>query len=413
MSDFEPSRSANPRSLAALVILFSVVVSFSAGVFVGRGQGKPAAADGTGAVLNQSAAPAALEKDVDFAQFWEVWSILKDRFYKPLGDKDLYYGAVKGLVNGANDPYTLFMDPKEAKQFSDNLDGVLEGIGAEVGMKNNQLQIIAPLPNTPASRAGLLPGDAILAIDKVSTHGLSVDEAVTKIRGKEGTTVTLTVQHAKLPPKDVVITRAKITVDSVTSKLENGIVTINISIFGPDTSQLFSKAVNDALGQGAKGVVLDLRGDPGGLLTAAIDVASAWVGYQPVVLEKGPGVDQSYKGVAAPRLAGVPTVVLIDGGSASASEIVSGALQDYGLATLVGTQSFGKGSVQDLIDLSDGAAVKVTIASWHTPKDRSIHGVGITPDVAVPFTDQDIHDKRDVQKEKALSILRAELAGKR
>lgn len=417
MPDVVPVRSSTKRPSTSLIILFSVVFSFSVGIFVGRAQGgsKPASilVDGH-AVRQEPAASAGVSGDVDFNQFWQVWSILKDRFYKqPLADKDLYYGAVKGLVAGANDPYTLFMDPKEAKQFADDLDGAFEGIGAQIGEKDGQLVVIAPLPHTPAERAGIKSGDQILAIDKVVTLGMAVDQAVDKIRGKEGTTVTLTTRRGKGTPTDIAILREKITVDSVTWKIEDGIATIDVSIFGPETPTLFTKAVNEALDKGVKGVILDLRGNPGGLLTAGIDVASAWVGYQPVVREKGPGVDESYRGVTAPRLNGLPTVVLVDGGSASASEIVAGALQDYGLATLVGTKTFGKGSVQDLIDLSDGAAVKVTIAAWHTPKDRSIQGTGITPDTVVDFTDKDLHDKRDVQKTKAVEILRARIAGSR
>ncbi len=404
-----------PRALLALIVLFAVGLSFASGMVVGRGEAPPASARPSDVANQGASAPASLHlgKDVDFNQFWEVWGILKQRFYKPLDDKNLYDSAVKGLVAGAGDPYTLFMTPDEAKQFTDDLDGAFDGIGAEIGVKNGQLQIIAPLPDTPAMRAGLAAGDAILAIDKASTQGMSVDEAVSKIRGQAGTQVTLTVRHGKEAPKDVAITRATITVDSVTSNVDHGIATITISIFGPDTPSLFSKAVTDALAQGAKGVILDVRGNPGGLLTDAIDVASAWVGDRTVVREKGPNDDQTYDGHGPARLAGLPTVVLVDGGSASASEIVAGALQDDGFATLVGTQTFGKGSVQDLIDLSDGSAVKVTIAAWHTPKDRSINGTGITPDVVVALTDKDIHDKRDVQKEKAVAIIQAALAGKR
>ncbi len=413
MTDIPLPRMRSSRPLLAIIVLFVLVFTFSLGIFVGRQQGNRPALAGANRVVNQQASASAMESDVNFAQFWEVWNILKDRFYQqPVSEKSLYYGAVKGLVAGTEDPYTLFMDPKEAKKFSEDLEGSFGGIGAEIGIKDNQLQVISPLPNTPASRAGLEKGDAILAIDKVSAHGLVVEEAVRKIRGDAGTQVVLTIRRGKAPPNDVSMKREKIVVESVKWKMENGVALVNISIFGPDTTQLFNKAVNELLAQGAKGIVLDLRGNPGGLLTSAIDVASVWVGYQPIVLEKGPHISESFKGVAAPRLADVPTIVLVDEGSASASEIVAGALQDYHLATLVGTKTFGKGSVQDLISLSDGAAIKVTIAAWHTPKDRSIHGTGITPDTVVSFTAKDIHDKRDAQKEKALEIIRAKLAGK-
>ena len=415
MSELEPVPPKLTRSLAALILIFSVVLSFTVGVFTGEHQGTNRVDGGNSAaqLMDGDATAPQLSSDVNFAQFWQVWNILKNRYYQqPLSDQDLYYGAVKGLVASVNDPYTIFMDPTEAKAFGDNLDGTFDGIGAEIGMKDNQLEIIAPLPNTPAAQAGLMAGDVITAIDKVSTQTMGVDEVVSKIRGAQGTQVTLTIRRGKLASKDYTITRQTITVKSVTMTMDGGIATITISIFGPDTSQLFSQAVTDALNQNAKGVILDLRGDPGGVHTAAIDVASAWVGTQPVVMEKGPGIAQTYDGTFTERLADIPTVVLVDGGSASASEIVSGALQDYGLATLVGTQTFGKGSVQDLINLSDGSEVKVTIAEWNTPKGRSINKVGITPDVVLPITDQDLHDKRDVQKEKAIQIINAKLAAK-
>jgi carboxyl-terminal processing protease len=187
----------------------------------------------------------------------------------------------------------------------------------------------------------------------------------------------------------------------------DGIAVISIYEFNDDTSSLFNQAVNDVLAKDTKGVVLDLRSNPGGLLASAVDVASAWVGYQPVVSEKGQEKGGTFSGVSAPRLSGIPTVVLVDGGSASASEIVAGALQDYGLATLVGTQTFGKGSVQDYQTLPDGSAIKITIASWFTPKGRTINETGITPDTIVEFTKLDSDAKRDPQKDKALEILHA------
>ncbi|NBS41663.1 S41 family peptidase, partial [bacterium] len=297
---------------------------------------------------------------MDFAEFWNVWNLVKENFYKqPVSDKDLFYGAMKGLVAATGDRYTVYFDPEEAESFSSALAGKFSGIGAELGMKDNQLVIVAPLPDSPAEKAGLLAGDKILAIDGTETMGMAVDTAVSKIRGDEGTAITLTISHDGVQDaEDVTITRSIITIDSVKWSIdENGIATINIFEFNQDTSGLFNQAVNDVLSKNAKGIVLDLRSDPGGFLTAAIDVASAWIGYQPVVLEKQQENTQAYPGISAPRLANVKTVVLVDGGSASASEIVAGALQDYGLATLVGTQTFGKGSVQDYRDLPDGSAV--------------------------------------------------------
>lgn len=399
------SRSSAPRSLTALLLLFAVVFAFGMGVAVGQAQKGSSSPEG---VLVSDAG----RQDVDFDQFWQVWQLLKDRFYQPLDDQELYKGALRGLVAGANDPYTVYFDKVESKEFADDLEGAFDGIGAEIGIKDDQLQIIAPLPGTPAEKAGLRPGDHILGIDGKPTDDLTVAAAVRLIRGERGTKVTLVLRRGKEAPFEAEITRQKITVDSVKWEIKDGIATIDVSLFGPDTANLFSKAVNDVLAKNARGILLDLRSNPGGLLNASVQIASSWVGNQVVVREKGPGVDDAFAGGGAARLADIPTVILVDGGSASASEILAGALQDYGLATLVGTKTFGKGSVQDLVSLPDGSSVKVTIAAWHTPKDRSIEKTGIEPDVVVEFTEEDLHARRDPQKEKALEILRAKLSSR-
>lgn len=399
---FRSPRSSAPRSLSVLILLFAVVFAFGIGVSVGQIQkGSPAAAD-------QVAVEASLT-DVNFEEFWQVWKLLKDRFYQPLEDKSLYESAIRGLVAGAQDPYTVYFNKEESKEFANDLEGSFDGIGAEIGIKDEHLQVIAPLPGTPAEKADIRTGDYILAIDDTPTDGMDVGEAVRHIRGERGTKVVLLLQRGKEKPAEKELVRQKITVDSVKWSVQEGIATIDISVFGPDTAHQFSKAVDDVLAAHAKGMILDLRGNPGGLLNSAISIASAWVGNQVVVREKGPGVDDAFAGTSVARLADIPTVVLVDGGSASASEILAGALQDYGLAKLVGMKTFGKGSVQDLVPFPDGSSVKVTIAAWHTPKDRSIQKTGIDPDVVVEFTEADLHARRDSQKEKALEILRAQL----
>ncbi len=392
-------RSSAPRSLTALVLLFAVVFSFGIGVAVGQAQKGSAS----------SRVPVEGTAEVDFTEFMEVWRVLKDRFYQPLSDEELYTGALRGLVAGANDPYTVYFDQAESKEFAEDLEGSFDGIGAEIGIKDDQLQIIAPLAGTPAERAGVRSGDHILAIDGTPADDLTVAQAVRLIRGERGTQVTLTLRRGTDVPFETKITRQKITVDSVKWEIKDGIATIDVSLFGPDTATLFSKAVSDAVAKDARGVLLDLRGNPGGLLNVAVQIASSWVGSQVVVREQGPGIDDAFTGSGPARLADIPTVVLVDGGSASASEIVAGALQDYGLATVVGKTTFGKGSVQDLVSLPDGSSVKVTIAAWHTPKGRSIEKTGIAPDVDVEFTEEDLHERRDSQKEKALEILRSKL----
>ncbi|OGL66352.1 hypothetical protein A2856_01490 [Candidatus Uhrbacteria bacterium RIFCSPHIGHO2_01_FULL_63_20] len=398
------------RPVAILILLLGISLSFSTGLFVGKQQGARAAVpEGEGRVLNQGDVPSTLSEDVDFRQFWDVWNLVKELYVRqPVSEKELFYGAMHGLVAGTGDDYTSYFDPEEAQAFTENLEGSFTGIGAEIGIKEGILQVVAPLPDTPAERAGLRTGDHILLIDGTDTSGMPVEEAVNRIRGPKGSVVTLAIgREGAGEAVEFKITREKIVVQSVKLTMEDAIATIAIHTFNDETVPLFNDAVNEALSKDAEGIILDLRGDPGGLLNAAISVASAWTGYDTVVIEKGQNTDQPFHGVSAPRLAGMDTVVLVNGGSASASEIVAGALQDYGFATLVGTQTFGKGSVQDYRELPDGSAVKVTVALWYTPKGRSIDKTGITPDEVVEFTEEDLDAKRDPQKEKALQILSA------
>lgn len=398
-----------PGSLVALATIIFILVSFFSGIFIGRTQGaRDIVPEGEGKVLSQGDIPTFLSDDVDFRQFWDVWNLVKDIYYRqPVSDKDLYYGAVRGMVAAPGDPYTVFFDPGEAQTFQENLEGAFEGIGAEIGIRDNQLQIVAPLPDTPASRAGLMPGDRIFFIDDVSTDDMTVEEAVTRIRGEKGSTVVLGIGRDGMNELlDVPITRDKIVIDSVRSEItEENIAVISIFTFNGDTNRLFTEAVNEALASNVEGIILDLRSNPGGLLSSAISIASTWAGYQPVVIEQMQGQQEVFNGVLAPRLADTPTIVLVNGGSASGSEIVAGALQDYAYATIIGTQTFGKGSVQDYRELPDGSAVKITIAEWLTPLGRSINDEGIAPDIEVEVTLEDINEERDPQKEKAVEIL--------
>ena len=396
------------RSLIVLCIVLIVIVTFSLGFFIGRARGVASVVpQGEGEVTDEGDIPSYLAQDVDFQQFWDIWNFVKEGFYRqPVSDVDLYYGSLKGLVSGLDDPYSVYFDPEEAQEFTASLEGSFEGIGAEIVIKDDRLQIVAPLDGLPADQAGLLPGDWIVLIDGVETTGMSVEEAVTLIRGEKGTQVVLTIAREGVDGlEEYSITRDKIVIDSVKWSIEENIMIMSISTFNHDTSALFSEAIQEALAANVEGIILDLRSNPGGLLTTAIDIASAWVGYDAVVIERAQSAVQTFKGVSAPRLQGIPTIVLVNGGSASASEIVSGALQVYGYATIVGTQTFGKGSVQDYRELEDGSAVKITTAVWYTPDGRSINEEGIAPDAVVDYTVEQYQAGIDPQMEAALGIL--------
>ncbi len=423
MMEQEKLETVSPRHWIILVLVVGLF-SFLGGTRyhgalnaqMAEGETKAVAVRGIG-----TSAPGDVSDEVDFDQFWDLWNLLKDKFYEqPLSDIDLLYGAMQGMAAATDDPYTVFFEPAVAEEFERSLNGSFEGIGAEIGVKDGQLQIVAPLNGTPASRAGLQPGDAILQIDGTDTVGMSVEEAVYMIRGEGGTTVTLGIgrlrsqtneagETVKVPETfDVPIVRETIVVPSVVVEFpEETIAQITISSFNSDTAQEFSKAVEEALEHNATGVILDMRSNPGGYLDRAIAVAGEWVGRDVVVVERRQGeIVDTFHGTGNGRLRDVPTVVLVNGGSASASEIVAGALQDYGIATVIGTQTFGKGSVQDYAELEYGTAVKITVAEWLTPNERSINDVGITPDIIVEFTEQDLHDEHDPQFQKALELLK-------
>lgn len=393
-----------------LGLVLAVVAAFIVGMLFGRQQGVLSVVPvGEGKVVNQGDVSTTLSKDVDFSTFWDVWDFAKENYYQqPVSEQDLFYGSMKGLMAGLGDPYSVFFDPEETKEFNADLNGSFEGIGAQIDVdETGQLVVVAPLPGSPAEMVGIQTGDKILAIDGLSTVGMSTEEAISKIRGLKGTIVILTITRNGLETAfEISITRDTIIIESVKLEMrDDGIGIVSIYFFNEDTNSLFTSAVNDLLAKGAKNIILDLRGNPGGLLDTAISVTSAWTGEQTVVVQSVRGEKQAFVGSADARLAGIPTVVLVDGGSASASEIVAGALQDYGLAKLVGTQTFGKGSVQDYRELEDGSAVKMTVAEWLTPKERSINHVGIIPDFIVEYTAEDAKADLDPQIDKAIELL--------
>jgi carboxyl-terminal processing protease len=352
------------------------------------------------------------DANIDFSLFWKVWDILKDKYVdrSNLDAKELFYGAIDGMLAATGDPYTTFFDPKEQKEFTEDISGKFEGIGAEMGLRDEILMIIAPLDGTPAERAGLRPNDKVLKIDGEPSTGYTLEEAVSKIRGPKGTEVKLTIYRSgEEESREIFVFRDVINVKSVKLTLrDDGIAILRVSRFGDDTEREFRDAVSEIVRVGSKGLVLDLRSNPGGLLDAAVDMASAMLPFGKVVVieENGKGERREEKARGGDRLSGVSTVILIDEGSASASEILAGALRENrDNVTLIGKKSYGKGSVQELISVGKTMAVKITVARWLTPQGHQINEQGISPDEEVGITIDDITNDRDPQMDKAIERL--------
>jgi len=363
-------------------------------------------------VTNTADLPSYLKKDVDFNLYWNTWNLLRERsYFKDTPETKLFYGSLQGMVAALGDPYSVFLTPTDATQFQDDLKGSFEGIGAEIAVKNNQLIIVSPLDESPALKAGLKPKDWIVKINSTSTEGMSSNEAVTLIRGKAGTKVILTIYREGVSgTKEIEITRAPINVKSLSWEYVDSGRTMHIKVrqFNDDTMPLFDKAIKELMTKAnVHSIILDLRGNPGGYLDSAVQMAGEWNGDGIVVTEKDKNGNASnnvaYK---TPRLVSYKTVVLVDGGSASASEIVAGALKDWGRAKLVGAKTFGKGSVQELDSLPDGSQVKLTIAKWFTPSGVNIDEQGIEPDVKVELSDEDYNKDKDPQLDKAIELAR-------
>jgi carboxyl-terminal processing protease len=345
---------------------------------------------------------------LDVASLQTVYDVLNRKFDGTLDQEKLLEGAKAGLVAASGDPFTSYLPKAAAKALEDDLSGTLSGIGAEIAIKNQHLTVVAPLADSPADKAGLRAGDIIGAIDGKDPSGLSLDEAVAKIRGTKGTTVKLTVVHGSDAPKEITITRDELKITSVDwSMKDNQVGYIKIKQFSADTSTKIQEASKDLADKGAKKIVLDLRNDPGGYLDKAVTVASEFLKSGQLVVDERRGNTSIEKLNAEDggRLIGLPMVVLINSGSASASEIVAGALQDHKVATIMGETSFGKGSVQEITKLAEGAEVKVTVAHWYTPNGKNIGKEGIKPDKEVKLSTDDYNANRDPQLDAAQQFL--------
>lgn len=413
LDEREDKKQSSISHIAKLGILFALVATlgFAGGLSVGANtrdffSSVPFVGNGLDSTPDTSA---------DLADFWRAWNVLSTRFVQTHASstvpssKERVWGAMEGLVASFGDPYTVFMRPDDAKIFAEDIAGNFSGVGMEIGVKNDVLTVIAPLKNTPAERAGILTGDQVMGINETPTKGLSTDEAVKLIRGEKGTPVTFQLLRGD-KPLEITVTRDTIQVPTIEYALdtETGVYSIALYSFTANSGSLFNQALAEFRASGSHKLLIDLRGDPGGYLSAAVSIASHFVNKgEPIVTEDYEGhreniVHRSKGTGGIPE--GTRVVVLINQGSASASEIVAGALQDTETATLIGTHSFGKGSVQELVDIN-GGALKITVARWLTPSGRSISDGGLTPDIQVERTQEDVVAGKDPQKDRAIEFL--------
>lgn len=352
-------------------------------------------------------------QSINLSLFWNVWSELENSYVDESAtqnDQNLIYGSIKGLVDSLDDPYTVFMTPEETKQFEENLNGSLQGIGAELTVDSGFLIVLSPLKDSPAEKAGLLPGDIIFQIEGEMTGEMTLFEAITKIRGEKETSVTLTIIREELTePFDVTIVRDEITIESVTYELLDGnIAYVSINQFSDNTSGEFEEAVQNILLTNPKGVILDLRYNGGGYLDISVDILSEFISGNKEAVEIKTRNEEDNEIIYVwddARLPDIPLVVLVNKGSASAAEIVAGAIQDHKRGTVFGEPTFGKGSVQEVALLEDGSSLRLTIAKWLTPSGRDIDEVGIVPDRVIELTYEDIEAGNDTQLEEATTYL--------
>lgn len=362
-------------------------------------------------------------ENVDFSLFWKVYNDLNTKYVDngKVDSQKILYGAISGLVNSVGDPYTVFFEPVTSKKFQEEISGSFGGVGIEIGKRNNILTVIAPIKDTPAFNAGIKTGDKILKIDGKSTADFAIEEAVNLIRGKKGTKVILTIQTGTDTARDIELIRDAIKVPTIEWKLieQNGkkIAYMQIYSFNQTVDSEFKKASEEILKSNANRLIIDLRNNPGGLLDSAINLAGWFLDKNQVIVSEvfGDGIKNEFRSDGNSLLKKYPTIILMNGGSASASEILAGALHDNRNIKIVGEKSFGKGSVQELQNYSDGSSLKVTIAKWLTPAGISISEKGIEADVEIEIKEEDFKEEdkieigtpgKDPQLDKAIEILK-------
>lgn len=387
----------------------SVVVALVSGIIIGIIFGSRPYIREPMHSFNQAISALRGGSTADFSILTQAWETIHEQYVKqPVDDRDVLRGAVSGMVNSLKDQYSFYLAPNAAKSYEDELNGKFSGIGAELGYKDSQIVVIAPLPGTPAEKAGIRSGDVIREIDGVETRDMSLEDAVTRIRGNEGSSVTLVVQREGQNDQTMKLNRESIRVQSVKASFEQSpsgstVAIIKISNFTQDTGKEFTQAVQNILERGTKGIVIDLRNDPGGYLSSAVSVADAFLKDGTIVIEEyGNGKRDVTEAHQPAPLENMKVAVLVNRGTASAAEILAGALHDRLNAPIIGEKTFGKGSVQEIETMNDGSTMKLTVAHWLTPNGSSIDNVGISPTVEMK---SEVGDNNDAEMQKAIQVV--------
>lgn len=400
-------RNLTKNLILSFSLLIIILISFVFGFYIGENYG----------IFEGIARISPSIEGMDFSLFWETYHLLRENFIEPekLDSQKLIYGAVSGMVESLDDPYTVFFPPEESKRFLDDISGEFEGVGMEIGIKKSQLEVIAPLEGTPAQKAGLRPGDKILKIEDVYTRDITIEEAVDLIRGPKGTEVTLTVfRESWEKSEEIKISRDVIEVPSLKWELKDvpegyPIAYLRLYHFSEKAKLDFKKAAVEILNSPAQKIILDVRSNPGGYLEIVQDIAGWFLKDGEIVAIEDFGGEKEKKEYLAEgneKLLHYPLVVLINKGSASGSEILAAALRDNRDVKIIGEKSFGKGSVQELKKLRDDSGLKITIAKWLTAKGELINDVGLEPDIEVEMTEEDYREDRDPQLDRAIEIIR-------